>query len=97
MILAQILAIVIFVTMFIIIIIGKVHRFIPALVGAALVCVIVFFTTLQSPGAAYHVLNLEQLGQLKFWIPGHERIESHGINWQTIVVEGFEELIERAV
>jgi len=86
--LVQILAIVIFVAMFIIIIIGKVHRFIPALIGAALVFIIVFFGILHRPVAAWDVLNLEQLGQLKFWIPGHESIESHGVNWQTIIFIG---------
>lgn len=85
---AQILAIVIFVAMFITIIIGKVHRYIPALIGAALVCIIVFFGVLHSPVTGYEVLNLEQLGQFKFWVPGHERIESHGVNWQTIIFIG---------
>ncbi len=103
--LAQILAIVIFVAMFITIISGKVHRFIPALIGAALIFVIIFFGILQSTEGVYHVLNLEQLGQLKFWVPGHEHIESHGVNWQTIIfiggmmvmVEGFEKPIEKTV
>jgi Na+/H+ antiporter NhaD/arsenite permease-like protein len=85
---AQIVAIAIFIGMFIAIIIGKIHRFIPALIGAGLVCFVVFFGILHSPITAYNVLNLEELGQLQFWIPGHERIESRGVNWQTIIFIG---------
>ncbi|MBI4304364.1 MAG: ArsB/NhaD family transporter [Chloroflexi bacterium] len=82
---AQILSAVIFLVMFIAIIIGKVHRFVPALVGGALTILLVFLITERSPGMAYNVLNLSQLGQYKFWIPGHDPLESHGINWQTII------------
>jgi Na+/H+ antiporter NhaD/arsenite permease-like protein len=86
--LSQILAIAIFVVMFMAIISGKVHRFIPALIGAALTFIIVFLVILKSPEAVSSVLNLEQLGQLRFWIPGQEPIESYGINWQTIIFIG---------
>jgi len=86
--LSQILAIAIFVVMFMAIIIGKVHRFIPALVGAALTFIIVFLIVLKSPDAVFNVLNLGQLGQLRFWIPGQETIESYGVNWQTIIFIG---------
>ena len=88
LVLSQILAIVIFLVMFITIISGKVHRFIPALVGAALTVIIVFLLIMKSPEAILTVLNLEQLGQLNFWIPGQEHIESHGVNWQTIIFIG---------
>ena len=88
MVLSQILAIVVFAVMFIAIIIGKVHRFIPALIGAALTIIIVFLIILRSPEAVVNVLNLEQLGQLSFWIPGEQHIESEGVNWQTIVFIG---------
>ena len=86
--LSQILAIAIFILMFVAIIVGKVHRFIPALIGAALTLVIVFLVVMKSPQSVHSVLNLAQLGQFKFWIPGHEHIESYGINWQTIVFIG---------
>jgi Na+/H+ antiporter NhaD/arsenite permease-like protein len=86
--LSQILAIAIFVLMFLAIIIGKVHRFIPALVGAGLTLVVVFLITMQSPDSISHVMNLGQLGQLNFWVPGQEHIESYGINWQTIIFIG---------
>ncbi len=86
--LSQILALVIFVVMFAAIVSDKWHRFIPALVGAGLTIVVVFLVILREPQAIYSVLNLEQLVQFKFWIPGHEQVESHGVNWQTIIFIG---------
>jgi Na+/H+ antiporter NhaD/arsenite permease-like protein len=86
--LSQIFALVIFVIMFAAIISDKWHRFIPALVGAALTIIIVFLAIMRDPQALYHVLNLEQLGHLKFWFPGHEQVESYGVNWQTIIFIG---------
>jgi len=86
--LSQILALVIFVVMFAAIVSDRWHRFIPALVGAALTIIVVFLIILKDPQAIYSVLNLEQLGQLKFWIPGQEHVESHGVNWQTIIFIG---------
>ncbi len=86
--LSQILAIIIFIVMFVAIVVGKVHRFIPALIGAGLTIIIIFLIVLKSPQAISNVLNLAQLGQLRFWIPGQEHIESHGVNWQTIIFIG---------
>ncbi|MGD9116407.1 MAG: ArsB/NhaD family transporter [Dehalococcoidia bacterium] len=86
--LSQILAIAIFVLMFLAIIIGKVHRFIPALIGAGLTLVVVFLITMRSPESVTHVMNLGQLVQGGFWLPGQEHIESFGINWQTIIFIG---------
>jgi len=86
--LSQILAISIFVLMFAAIIYGKVHRFIPALIGAALTLIVVFLLVMRSPESVTSVLNLEQLGTLNFWVPGQEHIESYGVNWQTIVFIG---------
>lgn len=86
--LSQILAIAIFVLMFVAIIVGKVHRYVPALIGAALTLVVVFLIVMQSPDSVTSVLNLGQLGQFGFWVPGQEHIESYGINWQTIIFIG---------
>ena len=86
--LSQILAIVIFAIMFIAIVSGKIHRYIPALIGAAFVIIVVFLIIMKSPEAVLSVLNLGQLGEFKFWIPGQEHIESRGVNWQTIVFIG---------
>lgn len=86
--LAQILAISIFLVMFAFIMWGKVHRYIPALVGGLLVLVVVFLIVMRDTQAVTNVLNLGQLVQAKFWYPGHEHIESRGINWQTILFIG---------
>jgi len=85
---SQILAVGIFLVMFAAIVSGKVHRFIPALIGAALTIIVVLLISLKSPEAVLHVLNFEQLGQFRFWIPGQEHIESFGVNWQTIIFIG---------
>ena len=86
--LSQILAIVIFAAMFIVIVSGKIHRYIPAIIGAALVVIIVFLAVMKNPPAILSVLNLGQLGEFGFWIPGQQHIESHGVNWQTIIFIG---------
>ena len=86
--LSQVFALAIFVVMFVAIVSGKIHRYIPALVGAGLTVVVVFLLIMKSPEAVFNVLNLEQLGQFRFWIPGQEHIESHGVNWQTIIFIG---------
>jgi len=85
--LSQILAIIIFTVMFVAIVSGRVHRYVPALIGGALV-LIVFLVVMKSPHAVLSVLNMGQLGELSFWIPGEQHIESHGVNWQTVVFIG---------
>jgi len=88
MVISQILAIIIFLLMFTAIVIGKVHRVIPAAIGAALTIIIVFLIVLQSTEAVFNVLNLGQMGELHFWFPGEQHIESQGVNWQTIIFIG---------
>ena len=85
---SQIVAIVIFVAMFIAVISDKWHRYIPALVGAGLTIVVVFLIVMRSPDAVLNVLSLGQFGQPAFWFPGEAHFESSGINWQTIVFIG---------
>jgi Na+/H+ antiporter NhaD/arsenite permease-like protein len=86
--LSQILAIAIFIIMFAAIIYGKVHRYIPALIGAALTIGVVFLLVMRNPDSVVSVLNLGQLSTLNFWVPGQEHIESYGVNWQTIIFIG---------
>src|SRR3989304_9757054 len=86
--LAQTLAIIIFLLMFAAIIVDKVHRYIPALVGATFTIVLVFLIAEKNAGMAYNVLNPEHLTQYRFWFPGHEPLESNGINWQHIIFIG---------
>jgi len=93
---SQILALVIFLAMFAAIIWGKVHRYIPALVGAGLVIVVLFLVVMRSPEAVSGVLNLGSLTQFNFWIPGDSHLEAHsGINWQTIIfIAGMMVMVE---
>lgn len=86
--LSQILAIVIFALMLAVIISDKTPRYIPALIGAVLMILVVFLGVMRSPESAWNVLNLEQLGQWSFWVPGEEQVESYGVNWQTIIFIG---------
>jgi Na+/H+ antiporter NhaD/arsenite permease-like protein len=86
--LAQIFAVVIFLLMFIIIIIDKFPRYISALIGGGLTILIVFLLMMKSPGTVIDVLNFGQIGQAAFWVPGHELLESEGVNWQSIFFIG---------
>jgi Na+/H+ antiporter NhaD/arsenite permease-like protein len=86
--LSQILALVIFVVMFIAIIADKWHRYIPALVGSVLTIVVVFLVVMREPAAVGHVLSLDQLFHGAFWVPAGEHLESTGVNWQTVIFIG---------
>jgi len=91
----QILAITIFVLMFAAIIYGKIHRYIPALIGAALIISVVFLGVMRSPQAVTSVLNFGALVQRGFWWPGHTPFESHGVNWQTVIfIAGMMVMVE---
>jgi Na+/H+ antiporter NhaD/arsenite permease-like protein len=85
---AQIFAVAIFLLMFIVIIINKLPRYIPALIGGALTILVVFLLIMKSPDTVLHVLNFGQIVQSAFWVPGHEPLESVGVNWQTIIFIG---------
>jgi len=86
--LSQILSIVIFAIVLGVIIWDKIPRYIPALIGAAFTILVVLLGVMRSPDAVWKVLNLGQLVQYKFWVPGSEHIESYGVNWQTIIFIG---------
>jgi Na+/H+ antiporter NhaD/arsenite permease-like protein len=83
--LSQVSAVFIFMAMFIVIILNKFPRYIPALVGGGLTIVVVFLLVMRSPSAVSGVLNVGQIVRPEFWVPGHEPLESHGVNWQTII------------
>ena len=83
----QILALAIFIALFIAIIIGKIHRYIPAVIAGVLMLA-VFVLVMKKPEAAVNVINLGQITHLSFWVPGHEHLETSGVNWQTIVFIG---------
>lgn len=82
---SQIASIVIFLVVLGILILDKIPRYIPAIIGGALTIIVVLLGIMHSPEAVWKVLNLAQLGQYSFWVPGSEHIESYGVNWQTII------------
>ncbi len=83
---ATIAALVIFLLMFIVIIVGKMDRFVPACIGAVLVLVVVFGLIMHSSDAIVETLNYKSIFTKAFWIPGHNAEESStGINWATII------------
>ena len=83
--LAQALTVAIFLGMLGVITLGKVERYIPSLIGAALVLVVVFLIVLHDSGLARSVLNLGRLAETEFWLPHEGGTASRGVNWQTIV------------
>jgi len=55
----------------------------------------VFLLIERNPHAVVSVLNFGQIGQIKFWLPGHEQLESQGVNWQTIIfIAGMMVMVE---
>jgi Na+/H+ antiporter NhaD/arsenite permease-like protein len=95
--LPQVLAIIIFAAMFIAIMRGKIHRFIPALIGAALTAILIL--VLVEPESLWHVLRLYDFVDPHWWFGKHaaEALseptsngtpEIGGVNWQTMIFIG---------
>ncbi len=83
---SQIVAIIIFVAMFLMIVVDKVERYIVTLVAGALVAIFVFLLLMRSPMALWETINLRTIGTLQFWYTAGESAESaSGINWATII------------
>jgi Na+/H+ antiporter NhaD/arsenite permease-like protein len=93
--LSQILALAIFVLLFGAIIVGRIHRYIPALIAGGLTLGVVFGLVMKEPGAIANVLNLGQMVHPGFWVPGQQQIEARGVNWQTIIfIAGMMAMVE---
>ncbi|HEX7321000.1 MAG TPA: SLC13 family permease [bacterium] len=81
----QILAVAIFLAMFISIMFDKWHRYLSALGGAVLTLVLVF----RNLSGISWVLNFQEIFKGCFWIIRGAKCEvSHGVNWQTIIFIG---------
>ncbi len=84
--LPQILAVVIFVAMFILIVTEIVERHIITLGCAVLTLLLVFGIGMQSMDAIVHTLNVQSIFTLEFWYAAGESGEAaSGINWETII------------
>ncbi|MBQ1548683.1 MAG: anion permease [Lachnospiraceae bacterium] len=84
--LTQILALVIFIAMFVLIVMDKIERQWVTLGCALLTIVVVFLIAMKSPETALESLNLKAFLSKSFWIASEAGEEaSMGINWATII------------
>ena len=84
--LAQILAIVIFLVMFIMIIIEVFERQVITLVCGLVMCVLVLGIVLRDPEAILETINITSIFTKDFWIASEEgHAVTAGINWETII------------
>ncbi|MCH3971214.1 MAG: citrate transporter [Oscillospiraceae bacterium] len=81
---AEILAIIIFLGMFLLIILNKFERHMVTLVSGALVLAVVFGLCMHSGTAVVETLNLQCLATKGFWY-GKSSGATSGINWSTII------------
>lgn len=94
--LATVIAALIFLMMFLVVIQGKIDRYIPTCIGAVLVLVVVFGICMNDIDAIVRTLNYESIFTRSFWIPGsHVEEVSSGINWATIIfIAGMMVMVE---
>lgn len=84
--LAQILALIIFVAMFVLVVMDKIERHIVTLICGVLTFILVFGVGLHSVDAVVETLNVKGIFTLDFWYAAGESSEStSGINWATII------------
>lgn len=82
---AQILAILIFVTMFVLVVIDKIERHIVTLGCGLMTLVLVFGLGMQSMSAVTNTLNLRSIFTVGFWYSVGAEESTDGINWATII------------
>ena len=93
---AQILAVMIFLVMFILIITEKWERHVITLVCGLATLVVVFGLCMHSLDAALNTINIKSIFESSFWYSAGEASESSsGINWATIIfVAGMMIMVE---
>ena len=83
---AQILAVLIFISMFILIVVEVVERHITTLFCGLCTLVLVFMLGMHDMGAVARTLNIASIFEPGFWIAtGQGEAASSGINWATII------------
>ncbi len=82
---ASIVAIIIFVAMFLLVITEKIEKHITTLCCGALTLIFVFGVCLRDLGAIWDTIALESIIQPEFWRATGEGSESGGIDWSTIL------------
>lgn len=84
--LAQILAVGIFIALFVLIVMDKIERHIVSLVCALATIILVFGVGMRSMTAVVETLNVKTIFTTEFWyLAGEKTGESSGINWETIL------------
>ncbi|MEI3339775.1 MAG: SLC13 family permease [Eubacterium sp.] len=83
--LAQIIAVVIFVAMFLLIVMDKIERHIVTLGCGLLTLVLAFGVGLHSMKAVLDTLNVRSIFTLGFWYAVGAEESTKGINWSTIL------------
>ncbi len=81
---AQIVAVVIFVLMFVLLVTEKIERHIVTMVCGALTVVAVFIICMGDIKGAWDVLSLESFTKLGFWYTTGHSEAAAGINWETV-------------
>ena len=87
MLLAQILAVIIFIIMFIEIVRERFPRYLVTLVAGGCTILVVFLAVMHSPSAVWTAFSLDSMAECTFWYVGqgpHSEMNS-GINWSTIL------------
>lgn len=93
---AQILAVLIFLVMFILIITEKWERHVITLACGLLTLLLVFGVSMHSLDAAWNTINIKGIFESSFWYSAGEASESSsGVNWATIIfVAGMMIMVE---
>lgn len=96
MVVAQILAVMIFILMFVMIIIDKFERQYVTLCCGLGTIILVFGIAMRSTSAILNTLNVQSIFTKSFWYtPGAEESASVGINWATIIfIAGMMVMVE---
>ena len=82
----QIMAVVIFLVMFLLIVTEKLERHVVTLLCGLLTLILVFGLGMHSMDAIVNTLNFKEIGTIDFWYHTGETSESSsGINWATII------------
>ena len=95
--LSQILAVVIFVVMFVEIVREKRPRYIVTLCAGALTLIVVFLGLMHSWAAVEEALSFGSMDTTTFWYTGHAAVNemNTGINWSTIIfISGMMIMVE---
>jgi len=93
---AQILAVIIFLVMFLLIVTEKLERHGVTMMCGLLTLVLVFGVAMHSPQAIWNTLNFREIFTLQFWYHVGDAAEtSGGINWATIIfIAGMMVMVE---